>query len=49
MARIRPTRKIGNSDYIKLEQIDKQDLNIEIGVDDVDLSDIIIIKKRNKK
>lgn len=49
MSRIRPTRKIGSSDYIKLEPTDKRDLGIEIGTDSVNIDDIVVIKKENKK
>ena len=46
MSRIRPTRKIGSSEYIKLEPIDKKDLNIKIGIDEIDIEDIVVIKKK---
>lgn len=45
MARLRPTRRIGNSDFIKLEPTDKHDLDINIGDDEVDIDDIVVVKK----
>ena len=49
MARIRTTTRWGNSDIIMLKPQDKVDLDIEIGKDEVDLEDMIIIKRRKKK
>lgn len=49
MPRIRPTRKIGSSDFIKLEPTDKKDLGIDIGIDSVDIDDLVVIKNKGKK
>jgi hypothetical protein len=50
MARIRKTKRWGNSDVIVLNSLDKLDLDIEIGEDRVDIEDMKIIKeKENKK
>lgn len=46
---LRETRKIGNSDFIKLEPIDKKDLDINIGTDMVDISDIVVVKQNRGK
>lgn len=44
MTRLRPFRKIGNSNYLKLESSDPKDLNIDIENDLVDIDKIEIIK-----
>ena len=44
MARIRKTKRYGNSDIIMLSPQDKIDLGINIGSDLVDIEDIVIIK-----
>ena len=51
MARIRNTARWGNSDVIMLKSQDKVDMDIDIGDDQVDLEDMIILKnkKRGKK
>jgi hypothetical protein len=49
MPKIRETRRIGHSDFIKLEPIDKEDLNIEIGKDKIDIEDIVVVKELKKR
>jgi len=47
--RIRKTKQWGNSDVIVLNSQDKVDLDIHIGVDQVDIEKIKIIKKNGEK